>query len=187
MLYLKSILVIKAQFLLLSKDDKTIQKDDFIKVMKGCKQNPAQKDIDQKIKELKFEKKTNYNYEETYLMVKQLWAHNQNKDAQKKLSQQEKDREIFTHQNKSFKLKDKFYYFLKVIKAQFMLVSSDDKTIKKEEFAKVMKGCKQNPSQKDIDQKMKELKFENKTHLTYDETYLIAKQLWTDQVVKCFF
>jgi hypothetical protein len=63
-----------------------------------------------------------------------------------------------------------------------MLVSTDDKTIKKDDFIKVMKGCKQNPVQKDIDHAIKELKFESKTQLTYDEAYLLAKTLWVHQV-----
>ncbi len=70
-----------------------------------------------------------------------------------------------------------------MIKSQFILVSTDDKTIKRDEFIKVMKGCKKNTTQKEIDLKLKELKFESKTHLTYDETYLMAKQLWAEQVI----
>jgi hypothetical protein len=64
-----------------------------------------------------------------------------------------------------------------------MSLSTDDKSIKKEEFIKVMQGCKQNTNQKDIDNKMKELKFDTKTHLNYDETYLVAKNLWNLQVI----
>jgi hypothetical protein len=78
--------------MLVSPDDKIIKKEDFIKVMKGCKQNTSQKDIDNKAKELKFESKTTLTYDETYLMAKQLWVENQqNQQNQQKLTQEEKD------------------------------------------------------------------------------------------------
>jgi hypothetical protein len=81
--------VIKAQFKMVSPDDKTIKDEDFIKVMKGCKQNPSQKDIDNAMKELKFETKAQLNYDETYMMAKHLWN-----PSPKKLTQEEKDRMI---------------------------------------------------------------------------------------------
>ena len=89
-------IVIKAQFKIVSPDDKTIKDEDFIKVMKGCKQNPSQKDIDNAIKEFKFETKAQYNYDETYMMAKYLWVQKQqNQQSQHKLTQQEKDCELY--------------------------------------------------------------------------------------------
>jgi hypothetical protein len=75
-------------------------------------------------------------------------------------------------------------FFVTVIKSQFLLVSTDDKTIKREDFIKVMKGCKQNPAQKDIESMAKELTLDTKTTLTYDETYLLAKRLWVQSTKK---
>ncbi len=85
--------MIKSQFKLVSADDKTIKRDEFLKVMKGCKQNPAQEDIDLAIREFKFETKTTLSYDETYQIAKHLWV--QNQQNQKKLTQQEKDRKAF--------------------------------------------------------------------------------------------
>jgi hypothetical protein len=76
--------------LLVSTDEKMIKREDFIKVMKGCKQNPSQKDIDNMAKELQYETKAVLSYDETYLMAKKLWVQNQ-----VKLTQQEKDCEFF--------------------------------------------------------------------------------------------
>jgi hypothetical protein len=57
--------------------------------MKKCNQNPNQSDIDRVAKELKFEAKTHYTYEEALAMAKKLWVTKQ--PNQQKLTQDQKD------------------------------------------------------------------------------------------------
>jgi hypothetical protein len=59
-----------------------------------------------------------------------------------------------------------------------MIVSIDDKTIKKDDAIKVFKGCNQNPSSQQIDAAMHELNLHAKVNLTLDDMYLIAQKIW---------
>jgi hypothetical protein len=77
--------------MVVSADDKTIKKEIFIVTMKGCKQTATQSDIDRVAKELKLDTKTNWSFEEANLLAKRLWVPKQ--QNQKKLTQEEKDRE----------------------------------------------------------------------------------------------
>jgi hypothetical protein len=63
--------------------------------------------------------------------------------------------------------------------AQFVLASADKgKTVKREDFIRVLKGCNQNPNQQELELVYKELKFETKPVLTYEEGLKVAQYVW---------
>jgi Ca2+-binding EF-hand superfamily protein len=66
--------VFKTQFTLASADKgQTIKKEDLMKVMKGCGQNPQPNELETAIKLFKLEAKTHLTLEEGHKVAQHMW------------------------------------------------------------------------------------------------------------------
>jgi Ca2+-binding EF-hand superfamily protein len=87
--------VFKTQFTLASADKgQTIKKEDMMKVMKGCGQNPQPNELETAIKLFKFETKTHLTLEEGYKVAQHLWVQFKNPQQQQPPSQPVKNNNL---------------------------------------------------------------------------------------------
>jgi hypothetical protein len=65
-----------------------------------------------------------------------------------------------------------------VFQKQFIVISADDKNIKREDMARLMNACGQNTQPNQLEAACKELKYDAKPQLTLEEAHKVAEIVW---------
>ena len=205
---------LKAEFLLLSADKKTLKKEDGIKLMNVCGQKPSQGNYEAALLKANLDKNNALTYEEVVELAKQIWVYETVNMIFKiylsdcilvlNFSLKPKPVSINSRSLTAEEIESTYdylyfilasedliffneYFLNKLVlefKVEFKKLSADGKTIKKEDGLKLLLACGQSPAQTDFDSALDKANVDKNNVLTLDESIALAKQVWIHEKKK---